>query len=294
MRSGMIYQSAISLLFFIVALLMFSLPVCSSEGQVSGKVIGISDGDTIEVLQNGTQIKLRLWGIDCPESSQPFGNAAKKFTSDLAFGKIVRFQSMGLDRYGRTIAKVYLPDGKYLSAELIAGGYAWWFRKYAPDEKDFEDFEEQARKEKKGLWKDPRSISPWQWRAGERENASTEQEQTAETADTANLPGLSVSHLHCNGAGEKEPDEYAELLNSGTAEIDMTGWVLHDEGSNHEIVFQPGFRLHPGQRCKIFTNEDSGCLSFHEEGSAIWNNSGDKAYLLDQQGRLVSSRGCDD
>src|SRR5438094_928760 len=77
----------------------------------TGKVVGVTDGDTISVLHNGRGEKIRLHGIDCPEKWQAFGKKAKQFTSDLAFGKEVTVKVFGRDRYGRTIGDVVLPDG---------------------------------------------------------------------------------------------------------------------------------------------------------------------------------------
>ena len=70
------------------------------------KVIGISDGDTIKVLHEGTQVKIRLYGIDTPEKRQVFGSKAKQFTSGQVFGKAVTVVPMDTDRYGRTVALI--------------------------------------------------------------------------------------------------------------------------------------------------------------------------------------------
>ncbi len=79
-------------------------------GNITGKVIRIIDGDTIVVLtSNNEQIKIRLEGIDCPESNQDFGTQAKRATSDLCFGKQVRVVQSGTDRYGRVLARVFVP-----------------------------------------------------------------------------------------------------------------------------------------------------------------------------------------
>ncbi len=77
------------------------------------------DGDTIDVLHNGKSVRVRLYGIDCPEKKQPYGKKAKRFTSDLAFKKIVTVIVKDRDRYGRMIGEVILPNGKSLNRELI-------------------------------------------------------------------------------------------------------------------------------------------------------------------------------
>ena len=101
--------------------------------EFAGKVVGVSDGDTITVLQNRTPIKVRLHGIDCPEIGQDFGSRAKAFTSELVFGQVVKVVPRDTDRYGRTVADVILADGRILNHELVRAGLAWRYRKYAPN-----------------------------------------------------------------------------------------------------------------------------------------------------------------
>ena len=80
----------------------------------SGRVVGITDGDTIRTLHDGREERVRLSGIDCPESRQAFGTKARQFTSGLAFGRIVKVTIVSVDRYGRTVGQVTLPDVKNL------------------------------------------------------------------------------------------------------------------------------------------------------------------------------------
>jgi micrococcal nuclease len=68
------------------------------------------------------------------------------------------------DRYGRTIADVLLPDGTTVNHTLVKNGWCWCYRKYAPDDTVLEGLEKEAREEKKGLWADPQSVPPWEWR----------------------------------------------------------------------------------------------------------------------------------
>ena len=84
----------------------------------TGKVVSITDGDTIRVMHNGVSERIRLWGIDCPESKQAFGTRAKQFTGDLAFGQTVTVKVRDIDRYKRTVAEIILPDGRNLNREI--------------------------------------------------------------------------------------------------------------------------------------------------------------------------------
>src|SRR5437773_3020072 len=100
----------------LVLVLVFASPAFAD---FSGRVVGVSDGDTITVMHNGRGEKIRLHGIDCPEKRQAFGTKAKQFTSEHAFGKNVTIKVKDTDRYGRTVGEVTLPDGKSLNEELV-------------------------------------------------------------------------------------------------------------------------------------------------------------------------------
>ncbi|MFY1046508.1 thermonuclease family protein [Chryseobacterium sp. GP-SGM7] len=142
------------LLFF--PLLLFS--------QTRYKVIGIKDGDTVELLMDGKPQVVRLSNIDCPEKKQPFGNNAKQFVSDLCFGKMVEVSGNSKkDRNKRLLAEIILSDGKNLNKELVKNGLAWHFKKYSKDD-SYDILEKHAQKLKLGLWKDKNPIAPWDWR----------------------------------------------------------------------------------------------------------------------------------
>src|SRR5512140_2041621 len=83
--------------------------------EFAGKVVGVSDGDTITVLRNRTPIKVRLHGIDCPEIGQDFGSRATAFTAELVFGQVVKVMPRDIAHYGRTVADVILVDGRILN-----------------------------------------------------------------------------------------------------------------------------------------------------------------------------------
>jgi micrococcal nuclease len=108
-------------IFLALALISYS----HAATEITGKVIGISDGDTITVLQNKTQYKIRLYGIDCPESHQDFGTKAKQFTSDLVYWKQVKVVQQDMDRYGRTVG-----GDLCLNQEIIKNGFAWVYQRY--------------------------------------------------------------------------------------------------------------------------------------------------------------------
>ena len=93
-------------------------PLPALVADFPARVVGISDGDTLVVLKaDKTQVKIRLWGVDAPETGQDFGSRAKQAASELAFGKDVTIREVDKDCSGRTVAEVILPDGRSLGRE---------------------------------------------------------------------------------------------------------------------------------------------------------------------------------
>ena len=103
----------------------------TSAETFTGRVIGVTDGDTLTILRGGRPATVRLRGIDAPERGQPYATRAQQYLAGLAFGQVVTVESNERDRYGRLVAEVRLPDGRSLSQELVRAGYAWWFRRYS-------------------------------------------------------------------------------------------------------------------------------------------------------------------
>lgn len=125
----------------------------------SGKVVRISDGDTI-ILNNGERV--RLIGVDTTEKSHPlkpieyFSEEATQFTRNLLEGKDVtlEYDNEKRGKYGRLLAYVYLKDGTFVNAEIIKQGYGFAYTKYPFRYKDkFVALENEARKSKIGYWK---------------------------------------------------------------------------------------------------------------------------------------------
>lgn len=130
---------------------------------IKGKVVKIADGDTMTVLSENQQIRVRLHGIDCPEKKQDFGTRAKLFSSQLAFGKTVTVQVLNKDRYGRAIGLVILPGGEILNRELLKAGLAWHYKKFDKSA-DFAALELSAKRNRVGIWSMKNAIAPWEFR----------------------------------------------------------------------------------------------------------------------------------
>ena len=131
-------------------------------------VVKVHDGDTIIVLFQNTSQRLRLAGIDCPESDQAYGLEATETTKALALNREVTVIPTTTDRFGRIVAEVTFQDGRSLSHELVKVGACWWFRKYALNDVDLKRLETEARTQRLGVWAAENPVSPWEWRAQRR------------------------------------------------------------------------------------------------------------------------------
>lgn len=142
---------------------------------IEGRVVGVSDGDTITVLDSTmTQHKIRLAGIDAPESKQAFGQVSKKHLSALVFDRDVTLDCGKTDRYKREVC-VVMVDGQDANLAQLKAGMAWWYRQYQKEQTvaqraDYEAAEATARAGRVGLWQDADPVPPWEWRHSTHEN----------------------------------------------------------------------------------------------------------------------------
>jgi len=164
-------KAIMRLLSFLIISIILVLPANAAE-LIKGRVVGVSDGDTITVLQDNKQYKIRLYGIDTPEKKQDFGQKAKQFTSGLVYRQKVTVIPKDKDRYGRTVGIVYI-NNKCLNEELIINGLAWVYRKYCNDTdcKRWSLQEAIAREKKLGLWIYDDPVPPWEYRKNNRNSS---------------------------------------------------------------------------------------------------------------------------
>ena len=161
-------RKILSLTLFLIFLLIFPCLTWAWPG----KVVGIADGDTIIVLREGKQqVKIRLYGIDCPERGQAFSRKAKQFISEMVFGKEVEVEPVDVDRYGRLVALVTISES-LVNEELVNAGFAWVYTRYCdrPICERWKVLENEAREAKRGLWADPNPLPPWEFRRQERKS----------------------------------------------------------------------------------------------------------------------------
>ncbi|RXK59652.1 thermonuclease family protein [Lacibacter luteus] len=154
--------------FVVVFLLLLPLPALTAPSYtLTGKAVRIVDGDTFDLLVDKTTYRIRLAGIDAPEKGQDFGNASKQLLGTLCKDELLTVVVTDTDRNKRKIAEVYTSKKVWINKEMIAKGMAWHFVKYSAN-KELAAAEQQARKNKVGLWNASNAVAPWEWRKKRR------------------------------------------------------------------------------------------------------------------------------
>jgi len=144
-----------------IGLLLFLLGPEDDGNLLRGTISRVVDGDTVDLLDDGMQRhRIRLFGIDAPESKQAFGRQATEFLAGMVDGRRVEVVRKDKDRYGRTIGQIWL-QGKDVNRIMVQKGYAWAYRYYSDA---YVADENRARKHRIGLWRDKNPVEPYQFR----------------------------------------------------------------------------------------------------------------------------------
>jgi endonuclease YncB( thermonuclease family) len=121
------------------------------------------DGDTYDIMLDGQKTRIRMDGIDAPERGMDYYKQAKNYLGELCENNEIRVEITDTDRYGRSIAKSYLPDGRELGHEMVKAGMAWHYKKYSNDA-TLDQLEQEARNAAIGLWSLSNPEAPWDHR----------------------------------------------------------------------------------------------------------------------------------
>lgn len=141
--------------------------VASVAGDLVGQVVSVHDGDTLTLLLDRRQVKVRLAAIDAPELGQAFGHPSRAELARMCAGHPATVSAEGADRYGRTVGTVSC-QGIDANANQVRTGMAWVYRQYAPAGSPLYQLETDARTARRGLWTDTDPVPPWEWRAARR------------------------------------------------------------------------------------------------------------------------------
>jgi micrococcal nuclease len=152
--------------FVVAAMLLLGFVNDVRAASLYGKVIAVNDGDLITVFNLNRPVKVRLMGVDAPETGQPFAEVAQQHLRDLVMDRMVTVAYSGLGTNSSIIGKVTL-DGVDVCAQMIRDGVAWFdvnnnSRLTEMDRQIYSQSEAAARSEKRGLWQTD-SVAPWMW-----------------------------------------------------------------------------------------------------------------------------------
>lgn len=160
----------------VAVLLLASVPALPAATHFPALVIDVAAGDVITVLtKNKLQIKIRLYGIDCPDKGQDFGESARQATYDAVYDKTVSVQALGTDRYGRVVAVVLMPGGSSLSEHLVRNGLAWVYAQHCKRANicmPLWHLQIEAKRYKLGIWQDKSPVPPWDWRKKKKQQST--------------------------------------------------------------------------------------------------------------------------
>jgi micrococcal nuclease len=234
-------------------------------------VARIVDGDTVEIeTLAGDRETVRLIGINTPESGECFSEEATVALGALLSDEVITMTSDVSDRdqYGRLLRYLWLDRGVFVNEIMVRGGFAQ-ARDYPPDSSYATEIlaaQGSAQFDAVGIWAD-NACGP------------------ATRAD------LRVVDVLADPPGSDTDDvggEWVEIANTGASEISMRGWILKDESSRHRYPFPDDFVIAPQGVVRIHTGcgEDTDEMLYWCNGSAVWNNTGDTAFLLDPNGNI--------
>ena len=155
-------------IFYLFLILSICFHQAYAQEILKGKVVRISDGDTITILDSlNQQHRIRLHGIDCPERKQDYYQVAKDFIGQLCFQKEVNVEILKYDHYKRAIGKVYI-DSLEINLALLKSGLAWHFLQFDKST-EYAAAEAEAKLYKRNIWSLKNTIAPWEFRKYQRE-----------------------------------------------------------------------------------------------------------------------------
>lgn len=241
----------------------------------AARVVEVVDGDTIRVEVDGEQESVRLIGINAPERGECLSDEATDRLRDLVTGQPVEFAVDRTDRdqYGRLLRHVEV-GGVDVGAELVRSGLAL-AREYPPDTTRVDAYAEAQRAAEEA------GVGMW---AADACGSATSGAEAVIDAIRFDADGDDNQNLN---------DEWVRIANRGDSAVDLAGWVLKDTSASHRYAFPSGFALESGASVTVRTGcgtDTATDLHWCNEGAAVWNNSGDVAFLLDPSGNIVDSQ----
>ena len=157
------------ILMMVVNCIIVDIPSANAQkiyNNIPGVVVKVYDGDTLTLQNNNGVYKIRLSGIDAPESRQAYGNVSRNYLYNMVKDRFVYAEVHNKDRYGRYVAKIML-DNTDVNAEMLRAGLAWHYKQYDKNP-EYARLEQEAKRNRRGLWIEKNSIPPWIYRKSKK------------------------------------------------------------------------------------------------------------------------------
>lgn len=161
----MVYRFALGALFN----LLLGSATIEEQASLSGHVIAVIDGNTIQVLTTEhTLFQIKLGFIDAPEPGQVFGNSAKRAIKALVFDREVGLRPYATDRCRCLVCTVFV-GGMDVGLEMLKNGLAWVYEHYITEapagvQRSYQDAQRMAQEQRLGLWQEDNPEPPWEFR----------------------------------------------------------------------------------------------------------------------------------
>ena len=245
------------------------------EGSSTGRVTEVVDGDTFWVaLRDGPEEKVRMIGINSPENGECFSReSAQALTNAIADETVIlQVDRTDRDQYGRLLRYVWTIDGEFVNLFLVQDGYAL-ANDYPPDtaySAELEAAQQLAETNGVGIW-------------------------AADACGSPTGADVRIVHIAYDAPGDDNQNlngEWVDIRNHDAVAASMNGWVLKDESASHRYHFPPTFILQPNDDVRVYTGcgqDTTTTLYWCNQGSAVWNNSGDTGFLVDPNGNIVDT-----
>ena len=247
-------------------------PTPAADG---AQVVDVVDGDTIRVEVAGEQESVRLIGINTPERGECLADEATELLRDLVAGQAVELvvDRTDRDQYGRLLRHVEV-EGVDVGTELVRSGLAL-ARDYPPDTARSDEYSAAQRTAEEA------GVGMW------------EADACGPATSTADVVIDAIRFDADGDDNENLNDEWVRIANRSGSAVDLAGWMLKDTSATHRYSFPSGFSLGPGASVTVRTGcgtDSATDLHWCNQGSAVWNNGGDTAFLLDPAGNIVASQ----
>lgn len=242
-----------------------------SRDAVTAFVTRVPDGDSFDVRIEGDADEVRLIGLNANEGFECFGEEAGDYLRGLIEEREIQLEvSVERDDFGRLLAYAFV-DGRFVNQDLVMGGWA-----VARDQSghrlasDFDALESVARADGLGLW-------------------------APDACGEASPGDMRIVELMANAPGpdnENPNGEWIDIANLGDVTVDLEGWIVKDESTRHRYEFGANSEVEPGQVIRLFSGcgeDQTGERYWCKVDDAVWNNSGDTAFLLDRNGSAVDT-----